>query len=356
VIVDGVAYFTSDDHSRREGVSKTADFPCVVAFDAHTFKKIRTYDFDFTYDSTPLVFEKKDGTWLVIAHEYKNKRTVAMNRDTGEEVWWVKRPDAGGVTPCVDQDNGFIFYQCTGKVLKIRAADGAVLKEVAVPKPNRCISWNTVLVDDAHGYYIATRWYGAPEWDSALRVYDKDLNLLWEKTGLPIGKKDTITYAEGKLIPGSGNGWSKAYKGDDWKYIAAYAIGDGAMVWQCDLSGIDYIDILNLPYANGYLYGENGGSPSTTAKCFRINAANGNLEELFDYGRTITSCATHIIAHGNMYSGDLWNDGIVVTKLYDNGKAEWPGPFGDPQTNQMAAASESGIETVQIEEVRSAGP
>jgi outer membrane protein assembly factor BamB len=228
VVVDGIAYFTANDSSRREGVTRTADYPCVVAFDAETHRKLRAYDFEFTYDSSPLVVQDSKGTWLVIAHEHKRARTVAIERDsgqvrwtsaanqpgnyffgysfydrrdgrklilmacrnglhtlsvdTGEDAWWVQRQGTGGVTPCVDQTAGMVFFQCNGKVLKIRGDDGLVLKEVDVPWPNTCISWNTVLIDDAHGDFIATRWYGQPEWDSAIRVYDHDLNLVWQDT------------------------------------------------------------------------------------------------------------------------------------------------------------------------------
>ncbi len=402
VVVDGVAYFTANDHSRRKGVKRTEDFPCVVAFDVHTFKKIRAYDFTYTYDSSPLVFQKKNGAWLVIAHEHKKARTVARHRDsgkvawvsaanqpgayffgytyfarndgsklllascrnglhalsseTGEDVWWVKRTGTGGVTPCVDQRAGLVFYQSNGKVLKIRAADGKVLEEVNVPPPNVCISWNTVLIDDAHGYFIATRWYGKPEWDSAIRVYDKNLKLVWERTGLPNGKKDTLTYAEGKLVCGSGNGWSKKYTGNTWKHIAAYSIADGKIAWKCDLSRFDYTAIGNLPYFNGCFYGENGGSPPQTTKCFRINATTGKLEEVYDYGRMITSCATHIMAHGKIFSGDLWQDGIVVTKFAEGSSAEWPGPFGDPQTHQMAIPHDRGAKRIPIKEIARPGP
>ncbi len=255
VALDGIAYFTSTDGSRRPGVRKTEDFPAVVAFDINNFKTVKTYPFAQTYDSSPLVIQKKDGTWLVLAHEHKNRRTVAMNRDTAEvewisesnqpgayffgyscymrqdgsklilmactnglhamssetggDVWWVRKPSTGGITPCVDQTGGLIYYQCNGQVLKIRAIDGQVLKSVDVAKPNTCISWNTVLVSDSHGDFVATRWYGKPVWDSAIRVYDRDLNLVWEKTGLPNGKKDTLTYAEGNLVTGCGNGWAK---------------------------------------------------------------------------------------------------------------------------------------------------
>ena len=432
VVVDGIAYFTSTDGCRREGVEKSDDFPSVVAFDVRTFRTLKRYRFAQTYDSTPLVFDKRDGTRLVIAHEHQEKRTTAircdtgevdwtsapnqpgayffgysfyqqddgskiilmacqnglhaMSGETGEDVWWVRERSTGGITPCVDQERGWVFYQCDGRVFKLRAADGEVLKSVDVPPPNTCISWNTVLVDDSHGYFVATRWYGKPTWDSAIRVYDKDLGQVWERTGLPNGKKDTLTYAEGKLVTGSGNGWAKKrvegkvpapkppaesrnwspqhlrgfldrqnweflYVGDKWKYIAAYAIADGEIAWKCDLSKIEYNSIANLPYSGGYFYGENGGWPPQTTKLFRIRAADGRLEEVYDYGRSITSCATQIIAHGKVFSGDLWLDRTVVTRIAEDSHAEWPGPFGDPQTNQMAVDREPAARLAPMQEL-----
>jgi len=397
VVVDGIAYFTSTDGSHLANVEKTAAFPSVVAFDVHTFRKLRTYPFARTYDSTPLVFRKRDGTWLVIAHEHKNKRTVAIRRDTGEvdwtsapnqpgayffgyswfrhddgskliltacqnglhalsgetgeDLWWVQRRSTGGITPCVDQQNGWVFYQCDGQLLKIHAIDGAVAKTVPVDKPNRCISWNTVLVDDSHGYFVATRWYGAPEWDSALRVYDKDLNLLWEHKKLPHGKKATITYAEGKLVVGSGNGWNAEYTGDEWKYLAAYSIADGTVVWRCDLKQYQYTCILNAPYFHGSFFAETQDGKETNSRVFRINASSGELEDVLEYGRPITSCATSLIAHGLILSGDLHQDGIVATRIAENARADWPGPFGHPQTNQMAAPHEPDTRLVPMEEI-----
>ena len=385
VVVDGIAYFTSTDGSRLEGVHKSPDFPSVVAFDVRTFRKLRTYRFGQTYDSTPLVFQKRDGTWLVIAHEHEKKRTAAIRRDTGgvdwtsapnqpgayffgysyyqrddgskiilmacqnglhamsgetgEDLWCIERRTTGGITPCVDQERGWVFYQCDGKVLKLRAEDGRVLAAAEVDRPNTCISWNTVLVDDPHGYFVATRWYGKPEWDSAIRVYDKDLRLVWEKSALPIGKKSTLTYAEGNLVVGGGNSWSKKYTGDEWKHVTAYSIADGQVAWRLDASQFALTSIMNIPYVDGYLYAETQNGPNAS-QLLRIRASDGHLDEVLDYGRPITSCATCIAAHGMILSGDLYQDGIVATRIAEKSQADWPGPFGDPQTNQMAVPSD----------------
>lgn len=398
VVVDGVAYFTSDDGGCVTTGLRPPDHPSVVALDIHTFRKVRTYPISQTYDSSPFLFQKKDGTWLVIAHEHKNKRTVACRRDTGKiewiseanqsgsyffgyspfrrpdgtqlifmacqnglhamsgetgkDVWWMKERSTGGITPCVDQQQGWVFYQCDGKVLKVRATDGEILKEAAIRPPNICISWNTVLVTDSHGYFVATRWYGRPEWDSAIRVFDKDLNLVWERTGLPIGKKDTLTYAEGRLVTGSGNHWSKKYEGDKWKYVAAYSITDGSVLWKCDLSHIAYESLFNLPCFNGYLYAETTGGDYGPSKLLRIRASDGKLMEVLDYRRSISSCAPCIIAHGKVLSGDLGEDRVAVTEIAENSKADWPGPFGDPQTNHFGLPNEPGAKLVPMREIR----
>ncbi len=398
VVVDGIAYFTSDDGGCVKTGIRSADFHGVVAFDVHTLRKVRTYHFSQTYDSTPFLFQKRDGTWLVIAHEHKNKRTVAFQRDngelewigadnqpgsyffgyssyrlddgrqliltacqnglhaisgeTGKDVWWLKERSTGGVTPCVDQERGWVFYQCNGKVLKVRATDGKVLKAATVGTPSVCISWNTVLVNDDHGYFVATRWYGKPEWDSAIRVFDKDLNLVWKRTGLPIGKKDTLTYVDGKLVAGSGNHWSKKYEGDAWKYVAAYSITDGSIIWKCDLSHIPYESLFNLPCFNGHLYAETTGGKYGSSKLLRIRVSDGALVETLDYGRSISSCAPCVIARGRVLSGDLGEDRIVVTQIAENSKADWPGPFGHPQMNHFALAEEPGSTPVAMKEIR----
>ena len=402
IVQNGIAYFTAGDSGRRDeevaAVKRNASFPCVVAFSLEDYKVIRRYPIQKTYDSTPMVIRRKEGRWILLAHEHKKARTIAVDRDTaevlwtseanqpgayffaysyyecddgtrlilmacknglhamsletGEDRWWCKVADDGGITPCVDQRRGWIFYQCRGKVLKLRARDGEILKQTAVGKPDRGISWNTVLIDDEHGYFVATRWYGRPAWDAAIRVFDRDLNLVWERTKLPSGKKDTLTYAEGKLVTGCGNMWYKeGYEGDRWKAVTAYEIGTGKVAWRCDLSRYDFTCCINQPYFNGYFYAETQDTKDKKSRLFRIKAADGALEEVYEYGRPITSCAQPAVARGRMLSGDLHRDRIVVTRLAENSTADWPGAFGDPQTHQNAVVDPR-ARLVPMEEVQ----
>jgi hypothetical protein len=401
VVVDGVAYFLADQSCSKYW--KADGYPFGVAFDTDTFRKIRTYAFQDTYDSCPLVIQARSGTWLVIAHEHKQKRTVALDRHTGEvawispanqpgsyffgysyyvrddgsklvlaasqeglhalssedgqEVWHVQVKSTGGVTPCVDQERDLVFYQADGRLIKVRASDGTIIGSAAVPRPCTTVSWNTILVDDAHGYFIATYWFDffdqdgktrKMEWNSGIRVYDGDLNLVWERTGLPGAKKTTLTYVDGKLIMGTGGHWGAKYEGDDWKYVIAYSIATGGIEWKCDLSAYDYNVIVNAPYAYGSLYAEAWGK---TGKLFRVDAATGALEGVLDYGVGIGSCAPCLIARGKVFSGDLVRDGIIVTEIAENSTANWPGPFCDPQTNTYALPDEPGVSPVAMREL-----
>jgi len=118
--VDGIAYFTADDGNYVKTGLRAPEFSSVVAFDVRSFKKVRTYHFDKTYDSSPLVFQKRDGTWLVIAHEWKKARTVALRRDDGR-VAWICRPNQPGA-----YFFGFSYYQAGdgSKILFAAAANG----------------------------------------------------------------------------------------------------------------------------------------------------------------------------------------------------------------------------------------
>ncbi|MDB5085061.1 MAG: hypothetical protein JWN30_1947, partial [Bacilli bacterium] len=244
-VVNGIAYFTAnsyqeklDEQGNLSHVDKKEPFPYLVAFDVNTLEVIRTYPFENTYDSTPLVIQNQNGQWLVLAHEYTKGRTVAMYQETGEVAWiseenqpggmffgftfyrksdgtklilvsiknglhalslengqeqWLV-PGTSGVTPCVDQGQGLIYWQSGGKIHKIEAETGKVLAFVPVYTPSVCVSWNTVLAKDEFGTHIVTYWYSSTLYGSAIRVYDAELNLEWEKKGLPMSKKASLTY------------------------------------------------------------------------------------------------------------------------------------------------------------------
>ncbi len=401
VVVDGIAYFTADQSYSKYW--KGDRYPFVEAFDARTFRKIRTFPFHDTYDSCPIVIRKRDGTRLIVAHEYKLERSTAMDcetgervwtspanqagayffgyslyrredgsvllfvscrtglhaldGETGEQVWWIQRQTMGGVTPCVDQANGWLYYQADGIVMKVQTETGRVLDSTPVPHPEKSVSWNTVLVNDETGYFVATYWFSSvepdgktpkKEWNSAVRVYDEDLGLVWEKTGLPGAKKTTLTYARGKLVLGTGGHWGAKYTGDKWKRIEAYAIRDGAVAWTCDLRAHDFQAVINIPYAYGSFYGEAWGPKS---KLFRIDADTGALTGVHEYGVSVNSCAPCLISNGRMLSGDLIRDGIVATTLAEGCTSDWPGPFGDPRTHTYALPDRPGIRPVAMEEV-----
>jgi outer membrane protein assembly factor BamB len=382
---------------------KAPDFPYGVAFDLETLWKIRTYPFEDTYDSSPLVVRRLDGSRIVVAHEYLRERTVALRRETGEvawispenqpgayffgysyyvredgsklllqaatnglhaisaedgsEVWWLERQTRGGVTPAVDQDAGVAYYQVDGRILKVSMTDGEVLAETEVAPPCDVVSWNTVLVDDRDEPLVATYWFGfeggrgekGMQWNAAVRVFDADLNLQWERTGLPGPKKSTLTYAEGKLAMGTGGHWSGDYEGEDWKYIIAYDVATGEEAWRCDLGAQDFTCSMNVPYAWGSFYAEASGGDG---RLFRIDADTGELLDVLEYDAPVGSCAPPIIARGLMLSGDLSRDGVVVTRLAEGSTADWPGPFGDPQTNTYAITDDPHATPVPMREIR----
>ncbi len=50
-------------------------------------------------------------------------------------------------------------------------------------------------------------------------------------------------------------------------------------------------------------------------------------------------------------SGDLYRDRVVATRIAEGSTADWPGPFGDPQTHQMAAPADPQARPVAMREL-----
>jgi hypothetical protein len=388
-IVDGTAYFTANLYrstvaNGAEGkLYKADDYPFVAAFDPQSLEIQRTYSFRDTYDSTPLVFEGDDGEKLLLAHEFKEQRSTVVDLESGETVWQSDRnqPGAyffgysyyvresggrtflcssenglhafsleskedswyvkggGGVTPCVDQQRRWVFYQSPGRIAKIDAETGRVLRQVEVPAPSGCISWNTILVDDSSGHYVATYWYEKSLFGSALRVYDTDLRLVWEATGLPLSKKATPAYHGGTLFVGFGDGPQPEYLEQDpslWKYMRAYDISSGAVVWQTDFTGFDVLQVPNVIYCNGMIVSESQNR-QFYYHVFVQDAGSGRILSVHKHERTASSCAPPVLSAGRLYSGNLFTDSVFVSQIGTGEISDWHGAFANAQKNDMCA-------------------
>lgn len=392
-IVGGIAYFTANSYRellRDDGsvsnIPKAEGHPYVVAFDTETLTIVRTYPFADTYDSTPLVIDNMAGIRLVLAHEHKNARTVAMRADsaaiewigdanqpgsmffgysyyvrndgsklilasvqnglhamsleTGEDVWFVET--RGGVTPCVDQRRGVVYMQTNGKLLQIDAETGAVMRSTTVEAPSSAVCWNTILADDERGCHIATYWYSPVPFGSAIRVYDSALNKVWEKKGLPMSKKSTNAYYGGVLYAGCGDHWQKRdylnMADDSWKKITAYRIATGETKWELDLREYSFSCIPNVVYCNGMLLAE-----TQTNVCglgysiFVIDASDGRLIDCLIRKAPANSCGVPLLSGGKWFSGDLISDSVLVASVGSGRTTDWIGAFGNAQTNDMCA-------------------
>jgi len=392
IIVDGIGYFSGG----------TIEEP-IAAFNMDTYEKIRGYRFDHIADSVPIILRrKKDNQLLILAHEAKKSRTVAMfvddgqiawiskpnqpnyndflaysyyilkNGDTlvltesrnglhansledGTEQWWVKRD--GGMTPAVDQKDGYIYYQSNGKFDKIEGETGKVLESIQIDLPNQCISSNTILVNDIYGYYIVTYWISKeknkPIDSSTIRVYNSKLELLWEKNKLPLSNKASLTYAKGKLFIGAGNSFiSDSNLLPEWKKITAFSIINGKPIWETDLSKYDFVDVMNIIYSDNFLFAETtSGFSNYSYKIFIIDADTGKLHNDYDSNKRASSCAPPLIYDGKIFYGDLYEKRFFVTNVGFGQKKDWRGAFGDPQQHHMAASSGTISHTTQPREI-----
>jgi len=392
-VVGGIAYFTANSYQERlspdgklDHVCKREDYPYVAAIDVETMELIATYPFADTYDSSPLVIRNRDGRWLVLAHEYAHARTVAMRQEdaaiewiseanqpggmffgyayyrkengdttvlasvknglhamsleTGRDEWFF--PLAGGVTPCVDQKGGTVYFQTKGMLLKIRAETGEIMKSVSVSQPSGCVCWNTVWADDAYGCHVVTYWYSPEPFGSAIRVFDEELNLVWESKRLPMSKKATLAYHGGLIYAGCGDHWQKEpylqLQDGRWKTIRAYRIQDGRIEWELDLRGYGFSCIPNIIYCNGRIIAESQTNLSHLGHhLFTADAGTGSLLS-HEYKETpANSCGVPLLTAGKLFSGDLVSDSVLITEIDTGHCTDWIGAFGNAQTNDMCA-------------------
>ena len=134
-----------------------------------------------------------------------------LNLETGAQLWWFD-PQSNflGLTPAVDQANGFIYYQTRNRLWKINALNGALLDYVALTSAGSMGSGNTILINDAHGYFVTQCSYTEEAYGGVVKVFDANLDFVWEATGLNLCLKTVMAYNDGVLYVPIGNEWPAA--------------------------------------------------------------------------------------------------------------------------------------------------
>lgn len=293
---------------------------------------------------------------LILCHSESGLH--CMEIEDGSYRWQLSRTT--GCTPAIDQANGIVYFQSQGQLDKINVLTGDVLDYISISAPsNKTQVANTVYINDSHGEYIATYWYsGAAIYQSAIRVYDSDLDLVWQKTGLPLSKKYTICYADGMLFAGYGDSFIEdvleldpggACDAED-RNITAYDITDGSVVWETNIwdeidpdtySGLGLpIDptVRDILYCNGYLFAETTGTPNIL---FVLNASTGAIVYQYDgfedeFYRN-TSCAPPSFSGGYFISPSIQGDCVNIINCGTGVKTDWSGAFQDSQHNHRVA-------------------
>ncbi|MGV8134542.1 MAG: hypothetical protein AB2L20_04955 [Mangrovibacterium sp.] len=131
----------------------------------------------------------------------------------------------------------------------------------------------------------------------------------------------------------------------DWKHVTAFDINGGSAVWDLDLSRYDYTNIHDVIYCNGYLYAitDNTGTFHPLNRLlFRINASNGRLNDMLDYGFPLSICASPVITNGKLFEAG------VVTVVGEGKKDDWYGQYGDGQLNHFSANDSSVTRIVKM--------
>jgi len=370
IVKDSIGYFQS------------YDLQSIGAIEMKTQEFIWEYPFNDIYDVTPLIEQMKDGTWIIMnlpryeqclqarsladghliwnsnnninafygsginlyTSADSNKYALAsvgnglhaISIEDGSELWHVPGDSTYyHAVPAVDQKNKLIYYQSKSTLKKIDAETGIVLDSVST---NRYSTHNnTLLVDDEYGYFIVTLWI--PEYNSLnyglLSIYDKDLNLIWEKTDVFTAELQSTTYFQGKLFVSQCPGYEydiwKTRDESEYKKIRAFNISNGNVIWSSDLTKYSFTNILDYPYYDGYIYGitDNTGTDKDRIY-FKINAENGIVEEVLYPRFQFSACATPVISNG------LLAEGGHFVKFGEGVNNDWRFQYGNSCLNHNA--------------------
>jgi hypothetical protein len=282
-----------------------------------------------------------------------NDGLYCLNIENGSTLWHFGPTHSGtnisnGLTPAVDQTNGFIYYQSYNRLWKLNAINGAVLDFVIITTQTLVASGNTILVNDVHGYFIACYYYANVAYGGAIKVFDANLDLVWEVTGLNASYKNKLCYHDGLLFTGTGDPFFNAeqigwYTGElEQCRVIAYDITDGSVEWTFDPYPLatwnkdNVRGIMEVIYCNGYIIAETNTSGSKNYEVFVLDVTDGSVVKSYEHTAPISSCGTPALSKGKLFTGDLYSNKIVVIVLGTGDEDDFA-PFGTHQTNTMEA-------------------
>lgn len=278
-----------------------------------------------------------------------------LNLETGSEKWWFN-PDGNmrGHTPAVDQTNGFVYFQTRNSLWKLNALTGALLDSVAVSNPagSGMGSGNTILVNDGHGYFIAGVWNDYVAYGGGVKVYDANLDLVWEDIGLNLCLKSVMAYYDGVLFVPIGNGFDYSEIGDWYTGelenagVIAYNITDGTELWRyiCDPLQAFVLGsqrgVLDVVYCNGYIIFS--VRFQNTTELYILDASDGSLvKKAIDSSASHTACGPSVLSGGRLYDGSTTTETIRVWTLGTGTFEDWNTYGSTPQLNHNVANAAS---------------
>ena len=279
-----------------------------------------------------------------------------LSLETGNTLWKFIDPYVPtnrlvreGVTPAVDQTNGFIYYQSLNTLWKINALNGQAID--FVPLVGNVVSGNTVLIDDANGYFIACYYSKHEAYGGMIKVYDENLDLVWEVGGLNTFVKSSLCYHDGSLYIGTGDLFQYEYN-HEWYAgqleqcrVISYNITNGAIRWTFD----PFPEALYIPngnhgigqvhYVNGYIiaFSDIGcGENYQGAKMWVLDATDGSVVKSYEHTGRVGACGRPAISYGRFFKGNLTTDKTEVFQFGAGAKTDYA-PFGTHKINDSNA-------------------
>jgi len=374
IIKDGKAYMS------REGSRGSA----LVSFWVKNGEIIRCYDISGSYGTAPLLehgilaqhswmeggfttaFREEDGAILWTAYgqpghpmgmayyEHLSKGYLyvsannglhCLNFDTGELLWHFQAEiSANPVTPVVDDENGWLYYQSDNKMWKLDAVSGKVIWNKPISGNTSTNYWATILLNDKYaGYQVLAHWLlqnksetNESPYSTVIYSFSSDGVTNWKIRLDECVSKSLTCYKGVVAVQSFGN------------LVRGFNATNGEPLWQFD-SKDSYSSARNFGTAM-IVVGERlvivtteEGDPwgPDNGRLFFLDPPTGRKLGELDLGMPRSSCAYPIASEGVILVPNLYNHSIEAWKVGEGDKIDFypfrgsKGQTGAPE-NQRA--------------------